>query len=93
MIKLLNKIWVSVANKILNEFPVSAPRNALLYHINNKGVKEKEGKKILLDNITVLDNDKALLTYKSNNKYYTKTIDYRRGEIKPIDYVVIGPYV
>ena len=92
MIKLLNKIWVNIANKVLNEFPVSAPRNALLYHINNKEKKE-EGKKIILDSMTVLENDKALLTYKSNNKYYTKTIDYRRGEIKPIDYVVIGPYV
>ena len=92
MIKLLNKIWVNIANKIINKFPVSAPRNALLYHINNKEKKE-EGKKIILDSMTVLENDKALLTYKSNNKYYTKTIDYRRGEIKPIDYVVIGPYV
>ena len=34
MMKLLNKIGVSLANKILNEFPVSAPRNALLYYIN-----------------------------------------------------------
>ncbi len=92
MIKLLNKIWVNVANKVLNKFPISAPRNALLYHINNKEEKE-EGKKILLDNITILDNDKALLTYKADKAYYTKTIDYRRGEIRPIDYVVIGPYV
>ena len=43
--------------------------------------------------MTVLDNDKALLTYKANDTYYTKTIEYRRGEIKPIDYIVIGPYV
>ena len=44
MIKLLDKIWVNIANKIINKFPVSAPRNALLYHINNKEKKE-EGKK------------------------------------------------
>jgi hypothetical protein len=90
--KLLNKIGISLANKILNEFPVSAPRNALLYYIN-KGKEEERKKRILLDSVTVLDDNKALLTYKSDKSYYTKTIDYRRGEIKPIDLVVIGPYV
>ena len=92
MKKLLNKIWVNIANKVLNEFPVSAPRNALLYHINNGGKKQEKKKRILLDSMTILDNDKALLTYKSDKSYYTKTIDYRRGEIKPIDLIVIGPY-
>ena len=93
MMELLNKIGVDLANKILNKFPVSAPRNALLHHINTGGDKEEKKKKIFLDSMTVLDNDKALLTYKVDNDYYTKKINYRRGEIKPIEYVVIGPYV
>jgi hypothetical protein len=92
MKKLLNKIGVDLANKIINKFPISAPRNALLYYIN-KGKEEEKRKKVVLDSVTVLDDNKALLTYKSNKSYYTKKIDYRRGEIKPIDIVVIGPYV
>jgi hypothetical protein len=67
--------------------------NALISHIKGPSKEEEERAKIILDSITILDNDKALLTYKSNNQNYTKKIDYRRGEIKPIDYVVIGPYV
>jgi len=92
MKKLLNKIGVDLANKIINEFPVSAPRNALLYYIN-KGKEEEKRKKVVLDSVTVLDENKALLTYKSDKSYYTKKIDYRRREIKPIDIGVIGPYV
>ena len=49
--------------------------------------------KFLVYMVTILKDNKALLTYKSGNKYYTKTIDYRIGAIEPIDYVVIGPYV
>ena len=67
--------------------------NSLEKKLKYKVEMAKEGKKILLDNITVLDDNKALLTYKTGKSYYTKTINYRRGEIKPIDYVVIGPYV
>ena len=38
--------------------------------------------------MTVLKDNKALLTYKKGNLYFTKTIDYRVGEIKPIKVVV-----
>ena len=73
MKKLLNKIGVDLANKIINKFPISAPRNALLYYINKgKERKRKKEKKVVLDSVTVLDDNKALLTYKSDKSYYTK---------------------
>ena len=78
MKKLLNKIGVDLANKIINKFPISAPRNALFYYINKGKERGKKKKRVVLDSVTVLDDNKALLTYKSDKSYYTKKIDYRR---------------
>ena len=53
-----------------------------------EGDKEIKKEKVVLHSMTVLKNDKALLTYKKGDLYFTKTIDYRIGEIKPIKIVV-----
>lgn len=90
MVKLFKKLGEKVVVGVLNLLPPSAPKHALIDSIEQKEINKR---KILLDNVTILKNNKALLTYKSENKYYTKTIDYRIGAIEPIDYVVIGPYV
>ena len=90
MVKLFKKLSGKLAVSVLNLLPVSAPQKALIASIEKK---EPTPKKIVLDSVTVLDDDKALLTYKADKKYYTKKINYRRGEIKPIDIVVLGPYV
>ena len=52
------------------------------------GEKDKKKEKLVLDSMTVLKDDKALLTYKKGDLYFTKTINYRVGEIKPIKVVV-----
>ena len=38
--------------------------------------------------MTILENGKALLTYKKGDLFFTKTINYRVGEIKPIKVIV-----
>ena len=53
-----------------------------------EGDKEIKKEKVVLHSMTVLKNDKALLTYKKGDLHFTKTINYRIGEIKPIKVVV-----
>ena len=41
---------------------------------------------MVLDSITILENDKALLTYKfGKDKFFTYTINYRIGKTKSLN--------
>ena len=93
-----NKIRIGVKKMILNlaEFIAIkvlklSPKYIVKKYIRFglEGEKEKKKEKLILDNFTVLKNNKALLTYKKGDLYYTKTIDYRVGEIKPIKVVAV----
>ena len=83
--KLLWKIGGYFVEKLIEFYPDSIPLKALRQNL--KVAPEKEIK-VVLDSLTVLEGDKALLTYKKGDLYFTKTIDYRVGEIKPIKIIV-----
>ena len=75
-----------VAIKVLKFSPKYIVKKYIRFVVDGKKDKIKE--KLVLDSMTVLKDNKALLTYKKGNLYFTKTIDYRVGEIKPIKVVV-----
>ena len=83
--KLLFKIGGYFVEKLIEFYPDNIPLKA--FQQNLKVAPEKK-EKLVLDSLTVLKNDKALLTYKKGDLYFTKIIDYRVGEIKPIKIVV-----
>ena len=83
--KLLLKIGGYFVEKLIEFYPDNIPLKA--FQQNLKVVPEKK-EKLVLDSMTVLKDNKALLTYKKGDLYFTKTIDYRVGEIKPIKVVV-----
>lgn len=83
MKKLLLKLSTIIVNKTLN-IPL---KNTLLKTLQNtfgEEVKEKE-EKLILDSVTVVDDDKAILRYKKGDFYYNQKINYRRGKIEPIN--------
>jgi len=93
-----NKIHISVRRLILNfaEFIVIKVLRLTPKYIAKKyirfaleGKKEMKKEKLVLDSMTVLKNNKALLTYKKGDLHFTKTINYRVGEIKPIKIVTV----
>ena len=97
VLEIKNKIRISVRRliidlaefitiKVLNLSPKYIVKKYIRFIIDGKNDKIKE--KLVLDSMTVLKDDKALLTYKKGNLYFTKTIEYRIGEIKPIKIVV-----
>ena len=82
--KLLLKIGVYFVEKLIEFYPDNIPLKAIRQNLKAAPeVKET----VILHSLTVLKNDKALLTYKKGDLYFTKTIDYRVGEIKPIKIV------
>ena len=89
---LLLKIGGYFVEKLTQFFPNNIPLNAFYYNLKKEPIEENK-EKITLNSITILKDDKALLTYKGKDeKYFTKSINYRVGEIKPITCVIIGPY-
>ena len=63
MVKLFKKLGGKLAVSVLNLLPVSAPQKALIASIEEK---EPTPKKIVLDSVTVLDDDKALFLSEYN---------------------------
>ena len=87
---LLLKIGGYFVEKLIDFYPDNIPLKAILQNLKGAPI-EKE--KVILSSITIIEGDKALLTYKGKDeKYFTKSINYRVGEIKPINCVIIGPY-
>ena len=86
MRRLILNVAEFIAIKVLKLSPKYIVKKYIRFIVDGKKDKIKE--KLVLDSMTVLKNDKALLTYKKGDLYYTKTIDYRVGEIKPIKVVV-----
>ena len=86
MKKLIFNIAEFIAIKVLKLSPKYIVKKYIDIIFNKQEDKIKE--KVFLDSMTILKNDKALLTYKKDNLYFTKTINYRVGEIKPIKVVV-----
>ena len=86
MRRLILNIAEFVAINVLKLSPKYIVKKYIRFIVDGKEDKIKE--KLVLDSMTVLKNDKALLTYKKGDLYFTKTIDYRVGEIKPINVVV-----
>ena len=88
--KLLFKIGGYFIEKLIELYPDNIPLKAIQQ--NFKVAPEKK-EKVILNSITILKDDKALLTYKgTDEKYYTQTINYRIGEIKPVEWKIISPY-
>ena len=83
--KLLLKISGYLVEKLIEFYPDSIPLKAIRQNLK---VAPEKKEKLVLDNLTVLKDNKALLTYKKGDLYFTKIIDYRIGEIKPIKVVV-----
>ena len=83
--KLLFKIGRYFVEKLIEFYPDNIPLKAIQQNLKVAPVVKE---KVTLHSLTVLKDDKALLTYKKGDLYYTKTIDYRVGEIKPIKIVV-----
>ena len=86
MRRLILNLAEFIAIKVLKLSPKYIVKKYIRFGL--EGEKEREKEKLVLDSLTVLENDKALLTYKKGDLYFTKTIDYRVGEIKPIKIVV-----
>ena len=86
MRRLILNIAEFVAINVLKLSPKYIVKKYIRFIVDGKKDKIKE--KLVLDSMTVLKNDKALLTYKKGDLYFTKTINYRVGEIKPIKVVV-----
>ena len=86
MKKLIFNIAEFIAIKVLKLSPKYIVKKYIDIIFNKQEDKIKE--KVFLDSMTILKDDKALLTYKKDNLYFTKTINYRVGEIKPIKVVV-----
>ena len=86
MRRLILNIAEFVAINVLKLSPKYIVKKYIRFIVDGKKDKIKE--KLVLDSMTVLKNDKALLTYKKCDLYFTKTINYRVGEIKPIKVVV-----
>ena len=82
MRRLILNLAEFIAIKVLKLSPKYIVKKYIRFGL--EGEKEREKEKLVLDSLTVLENDKALLTYKKGDLYFTKTIDYRVGEIKPI---------
>ena len=82
MRRLILNVAEFIAIKVLKLSPQYVVKKYIRYIVDGKKDKIKE--KLVLDSMTVLKDDKALLTYKKGNLYFTKTINYRIGEIKPI---------
>ena len=86
MKKLIFNIAEFIVIKVLKLSPKYIVKKYIDIIFNKQEDKIKE--KVFLDSMTILKDDKALLTYKKDNLYFTKTINYRVGEIKPIKVVV-----
>ena len=86
MRRLILNVAEFIAIKVLKLSPKYIVKKYIRFIVDGKKDEKKE--KLFLDSMTVLKNDKALLTYKKGDLYFTKTIDYRVGEIKPIKVVV-----
>ena len=86
MKKLIFNIAEFIAIKVLKLSPKYIVKKYIDIIFNKQEDKIKE--KVFLDSMTILKDDKALLTYKKDNLYFTKTINYRVGEINPIKVVV-----
>jgi len=83
--KLLLKIGVYFVEKLIEFYPDNIPLKAIRQNLK---VAPEKKETVILHSLTILKGDKALLTYKKGDLYYTKTIDYRVGEIKPLKIVV-----
>ena len=83
--KLLLKIGVYFVEKLIEFYPDNIPLKAIRQNLK---VAPEKKETVILHSLTILKGDKALLTYKKGDLYYTKTIDYRVGEIKPIKIIV-----
>ena len=86
MRRLILNLAEFIAIKVLKLSPKYIVKKYIRFGL--EGEKEREKEKLVLDSLTVLENDKALLTYKKGDLYFTKTIYYRVGESKPIKIVV-----
>ena len=86
MRRLILNIAEFIAIRVLKLSPKYIVKKYIRFGL--EGDKEIKKEKVVLHSMTVLKNDKALLTYKKGDLYFTKTIDYRIGEIKPIKIVV-----
>ena len=86
MRRLILNVAEFIAIKVLKLSPKYIVKKYIRFIVDGKKDEKKE--KLFLDSMTVLKNDKALLTYKKGDLYFTKTINYRVGEIKPIKVVV-----
>lgn len=86
MRRLILNIAEFIAFKIFTFSPKYIVKKYIRFIVDGK--KEKVQEKVVLDSMTVLKDNKALLTYKKGDLYFTKTIDYRVGEIKPLKIVV-----
>ena len=86
MRRLILNVAEFIAIKVLKLSPKYIVKKYIRFIVD--GEKEKKKEKVVLDSLTVLKDNKALLTYKKGDLYFTKTIDYRVGEIKPIKIVV-----
>ena len=84
--KLILNIAEFIALEVLKLSPKYVAKKYIEFLVEGKEEKRKE--KVLLDSMTILENDKALLTYKKGDLFFTKTINYRVGEIKPIKVIV-----
>lgn len=88
--RLLLKISGYLVEKLIEFYPDNIPLKAIRQNLKAAPeVKET----VILHSLTVLKDDKALLTYKgTNEKYYTKIIDYRVGEIRPVEWRIVSSY-
>ena len=88
--KLLLKIGGYLVEKLIKFYPNNIPLKAFQQNLKEVPVKKE---KVILNSITIIKGDKALLTYKgTDEKYYTQIINYRIGEIRPIEWRIISPY-
>ena len=85
--KLLSKIGVYFMEKLIEFYPDNIPLKAIRQNL--KVVPEKK-ETVILHSLTVLKDDKALLTYKKGDLYFTKAINYRIGEIRPIEWRMVS---
>ena len=88
--KLLLKIGVYFVEKLIEFYPDNIPLKAIRQNLK---VAPEKKETVILHSLTILKDDKALLTYKgTDEKYYTKIINYRVGEIKPVEWRIVSSY-
>ena len=85
----MNKLLLKVSTTLVTILRKLAPDNMHLKmfqeYYGGDFIKTSD-QSMVLDSITILENDKALLTYKfGKDKFFTYTINYRIGKTKSLN--------